>query len=227
MPIGEALATAMIPIAQQLLTDRGQPYERAAERMEDIGDIAQQYYGPYAQAGQQALEDLQQRFGAMAQSPTDVMGDIMEQYEESPRAQFEQQQLERSLGNTAAAGGFAGTPYHQQQVGDQVQQLLSKDMERYLQDALGIQRTGLAGEQDIMGKGLQAGGQLADVLGTLRGQQAGLGFRGEMAQQTGQESITNALAKALQQRGGVQTGRQMFGEAAQTPTQVGADMLGF
>lgn len=185
-----------------LFSDPTDPMKDANRYLNKIPGIGQQYYNPFIQGGQQAGNTLQGEYGKML-DPTDFINNIMKNYQESAGAQYQQKQLGQGIGATAAAGGYAGTPEHQQEYGQMANGIMSQDMQQYLQNALGVYGGGLSGEQDIYGKGFQASGSLADMLGGLLSSQAGLAFQNDSQQNASHDAFMNSLTNALGQGVGV------------------------
>ncbi len=158
--------------------------------------MGQQYYNPYINQGQEAGNVLKDKYGKML-DPTQFMNDIMKNYKMSEGATYKQNQLGKGIGNTAAAGGIAGTPEHQREYGEMSNDIMSNDMQQYLQNALGIENTGLEGEQGFYNKGYEATGSLADLLAGNLGSQAGLAYQGANQKNMNHQSLMNALMKAL------------------------------
>lgn len=181
------------------------PSRDANKYMNQIPGVGHQYYDPFINQGQEAGGVLKGQYGKML-DPTAFMDEIMGHYKTSKGAEYEQNKLGRGIGATAAAGGYAGTPEHQRAYGEMAGDIMSKDMQQYLQNALGINAQGIAGEQDFYNKGYGASGSLADLLG------GNLASQGTMAFQQGQQhnqnaiALMSAIAKALAQGGGVGAG---------------------
>lgn len=172
------------------------PAAAASPYLNQIPGVGEKYYNPFIQGGATAGDRLGGEYDKLL-DPTTFMNKLMEGYKPSEGYQFSKDQLERELGNTAAAGGIAGTPEHQRLIGEGVQGLLSKDMQQYLSNALGIYGTGLSGEQDFYNKGFQASGSLADLLAGNLGSQAGLAFQGAQQRNADKQAKQNSLLKFL------------------------------
>jgi len=193
-----------------------QGYKQAGHSLDDIATMYKNMYNPYIQAGYQSLSDLQDKYGQLM-DPTQHMADIMGHYQESPYAQTQQNELQRALGSTAAAGGFSGSPYHQHQVAQNVQNVLSKDMQNYLKDALGIEQEGISGEQGLEQQGLQSTQQLAEALGGIMGQQGELGFQEQRGLGQKASGLGNALSQLLSQYSGYQQTNDLLNPSASQP----------
>lgn len=181
------------------------PSKDANRYMNQIPGVGHNAYDPFINEGREAGGVLKGQYGKML-DPTAFMDEIMGHYKQSKGAQYEQDKLGKGIGSTAAAGGFAGTPEHQRQYGEMAGDIMSKDMQQYLQNALGIHKDALSGEQDFYNKGYGASGSLADLLG------GNLASQGTMAFQQGQQhnqnaiALMSAIAKALAQGGGAGAG---------------------
>ena len=101
------------------------------------------------------------------------------------------------MGNTAAAGGIAGTPLDQMNQAEGIQGLMSKDMQQYLQNALGVFNTGLSGEEGVATRGYDASGKLTDAVGGALNQQGGLAFQDAQQKNKNKGDMWSMFGKAL------------------------------
>jgi len=129
--------------------------------------------------------------------PTGFINKIMEQYKESEGYGFAKDRLTKEMGNTAAMGGIAGTPLDQMNQAEGVQGLLSKDMQQFLENALGRYDKGLAGEEGIATRGYDASGKLTDALGSALNQQGGLAFNDAQQKNKNRNDMWSMFGKAL------------------------------
>lgn len=182
------------------------PTEAANQYLNQIPGIGKQYYNPFIESGQRAGSTLEGSYGKMM-NPTDFIDEIMKHYSQSEGSKYEQNQLGRGIGATAAAGGYAGTPEHQQAYGQMASGLMSKDMNQYLQNALGVYGQGLSGEQDIYNKGYESSGSLADLLGGNLASQGTLAFQGVQQRNANKMALFNAIAKAFSSGAGAFFGK--------------------
>ena len=171
--------------------DAAQPY------LNQIPGVAHQGYDPYINRGLDAGGKAQTQYDRLLSDPTGFINEIMKNYKESDSYNFAKDRLTKEMGNTAAAGGIAGTPLDQMNQAEGVQGLLSKDMQQYLQNALGVYGTGLSGEQGLYDTGFNASSNLTDALGGALNQQAGLAFQGQQQKNMDRNAKWNMLAKAL------------------------------
>lgn len=181
---------------------KSNPANAAMPYLNKIPGVGEKYYNPYIEQGQQAGGMLSEQFQKLMSDPTGFINQLQSQYKPSEGYQFKRGELEKGLGAAAAAGGLAGTPYHQQEYGQMADKLLSEDMQQYLQNALGVYGTGLQGEQDFYNKGFQASGSLADMLAGNLNQQGGLAFQGSAFNKQQQNQLIQALMQALGGAGG-------------------------
>jgi hypothetical protein len=102
----------------------------------------------------------------------------MSGYRASDGFKAKEQRLLDTASNAAAAGGFAGLPYDQEQQQGIVSALMDDSMRDWVQNVLGIQKTGLTGQQHISDRGYEASTGYGDILGGSLNQQGGAAFQG-------------------------------------------------
>lgn len=178
------------------LSSSQNPANAAQPYLQQIPGVGHQYYDPYIQQGQQAGQALQSEYGKQL-DPATFMNQIMEQYKPSEAYQGRQDDLMKQMAAVAGQGGYAGTPMAQRQYGEQANRIMSEDQQQYLQNALGIYGQGISGEQQIAGRGYEAGGSMADLLGSNLNQQGGLAFQGQGQQNQQRQDLMKALAQML------------------------------
>lgn len=165
--------------------------------LNQVPGVAKENLSPYVERGNAASNIAQGQYNRMSQNPMDVLNEILSSYNESPGYQYQQGVMGRELGNTAAAGGFAGTEEDQRQRGELVRSLLGQDMQQYLQNVLGIQGTGLQGQENTMNRGFNASGDLANILGSNLGHRADLSMQQTQQRDKNKAGILNLLTQAL------------------------------
>ena len=156
--------------------------EAAANKyLNQIPGQARENISPYIKPGMEA---------------SSFVNEILGSYKPSQGYQFKEDKLKKALGNTAAAGGFAGTQYDQEQQGALINALMGEDMQQYLQNVLGVHN-----------KSFEASQYLNDVLGNTLGSQAGLAFRGaeqnNAERASKKEAMLGLLANALGAAGSI------------------------
>ncbi len=188
------------------LMRREDPQKQANKYLNQIPGIGQKYYNPFIESGKKAGGILEGEYGKLL-NPGSFIDDIMKNFSTSKGATYERNELGRGIGATAAAGGFAGTPEHQKEYGEMAGNIMSKDMQQYLQNALGVYGMGLGGEHDIYGKGYEATGSLSDMLAGNLASQGGLAFQNASQTNASRDSFMNSLMKALSQGFGANAGK--------------------
>ena len=158
------------------------PADSAMPYLNEIPGATQPYYQPFIQSGQQAESQTNPLYERMSGSPGAFIEELMQGYTPSRGYRFKQAEMERAMRNSAAHGGFLGTPYNQQQQAELVQGLLGEDMQQFLQNLMGAQQVGLRGQEGRMGRGFEASTGYGDILGQTLGAKAGLGYQGQYGQ---------------------------------------------
>lgn len=172
------------------------PAKAANQYNDQIPGVGHKYYDPFISGGQEAGGRLKGEYNKML-DPTAFMDQIMQHYQTSKGAQYALDKGTRGIGATAAAGGIAGTPEHQREYGEMASDINSKDMQQYLQNALGVYGGGIKGEQDFYGKGYDASKEMADLLGGNLASQGTMAYGGAQQKNMNRQALMNALMKAL------------------------------
>ncbi len=173
------------------------PMDEANNYFNQIPRVAHQGYDPYIDQGQDASGKTKTAYERLMEDPTGFINELMKNYQTSEGYGVAKDELTKTYGNTAAAGGIAGTPLDQQNQAQGVQGLLSKDMQQFLENALGVYGKGLAGEEGIATRGYDASGKLTDILGSNLNQQGSAAFQNAQQQNKDRNSWYQSLAKAL------------------------------
>jgi hypothetical protein len=190
-------------ILSKLFGGGSNPADASMPYLNQISGVGHQYYDPFVNQGAEAGQKTQGQYDNLLNDPTGFINKLMEAYKPSEGYQFQKDQLGKSMSNTAATGGIAGTPFDQQNQAQGVEGLLSQDIQQFLKNALGVYGTGLEGEQGIANKGYQASGSLADLLGGTLNSQGSAAFQGQSQKNRNQSALFGALAKALGGAGGI------------------------
>lgn len=170
------------------------PSEFAMPYLNEIPGTVSPYYQPFIQGGQEAQGQANPQYSQMAQDPGAFIERLMSGYTPSRGYQFKQREMEKALRSEAAHGGFLGTPYAQQQQGELVQGLLGQDMQQFLENLMGAQGRGLGGLENRIGRGYESSHGLGNILGSVLGTKAGLGFQGQAQQnQLGADIFSNRI----------------------------------
>jgi len=133
---------------------------------------ASAYYQPFYDTGTSAMQNYYGALQGLMQDPTALENQIMGSYSMSPWAQQQTNTLTQNLNRSAAMGGNLGTPNEQLSMANQLQGVVSKDQQQYLQNAMTPYMAGLSGEQYLTGQGMQAAHGLAGIQMTQERQEA-------------------------------------------------------
>lgn len=175
---------------------KSNPANAAMPYLNQIGPTMSPYYQPYINQGQQSLGMLSQQYGEDITNPGGVMSSIGAGYQASPGYEWQVQQGTEAGNNAAAAGGYVGTPMHQQQQSEMEQGIANQDYYNYLNHALGIYKGGLQGESGLNQMGYNASNELAQSLAQALMSQAGLAYSGQENQNQSQRGLLGGLVGA-------------------------------
>jgi hypothetical protein len=236
---------------------RGNPVNGAMDYLNQIPNVAAQNLEPYRQAGPggnslassaygqmhnlyRDLPDLYQNnfpqeYGQMAQNPVDFLNRIQQSYTPSEGYKYREKRLIDEGRSNAAAAGLSGTMGSREVEGNMLNGILSQDMQQYLQNILGIQSSGLSGQErqlagrerrqqfgaagqgealgrsgamgeNIYNKGYDAAADIANILGSNLGQQGNYAFQGQRQQMANRENRRRNMFDLLGNVGGMAMG---------------------
>jgi hypothetical protein len=173
------------------------PANAARPYLNQIPDVAHKAYDPYIQQGMESGNLANAEYNKMSQDPTSFVDSIMKRYKPSEGYNFKEGRMLGAARNSAASGGFAGTPYDQEQQAELVQGLLGSDMQQFLQNILGVHKQGVAGHEGRAERGFNASSSLADMLANNLTQQGGLEFHGQGQLNQNNIDKRNAMLKFI------------------------------
>ena len=203
------------------------PQAAAQQYLNQIPEVGGAYYNPYITRGYESSNLLHDQYQNLIKDPTAFINALLSSYKPSEGYQFQKKQLTDTMGNTAAAGGYAGTNYDQMQQAEGVQGLLSKDMQQYLQNALKAYGAGLTGEENFAGRGFQASGSLADMLSGALNQQGGLAFQAAQQRNADRNARSNSIFNTIAKGIGAGAGYYFGGPSgAAAGSQIGGSLFG-
>lgn len=175
-----------------LFGDSGAPYEAASQEYEKYGAKGEATQQPFYEAGVAAIPQFQNWLTTM-QNPSDFLNMLMGEYQVSPYARYQQQQMLRAARNRGAASGLGGSTPLAQFEEEQARNIASQDMGNWLQRVLGINTQYGQGLNRLMTGGQTGANALTQLYGNL-GQQLG---EARYGQQAGEESdLGNLLGGA-------------------------------
>ncbi len=186
------------------------PSEAAKKYLDQIPGTGHDIYDPYRKQGQTADTELWSKFTQMLNDPQGFHDNIMKGYKPSEGYQAKSQELNAQIGNAAASGGIAGTPYHQEQQGKATNALLSQDQNDYYKQIMGIFDQGKEGEQHTSDRGYDASKSLADMLAEALSEQGGLAYKGAENKNAQQSALINSIMQYIQNNIG-QSGKLLSG----------------
>jgi hypothetical protein len=176
----------------------GSPFGAGMDQLQHYFGQAQQYQNPFFQAGQGAIAPYQHMLGQMS-NPQDFYRNIMGGYQQSPAAQYQQQQGMRAAQNMGSASGLTGSSPLMQQAQQNAQNISSQDMQNYFNNIMGIQGGAMQGYGNLMGMGQNSANSMSNLLSQLGGGMA----NGAYGQQAGQnQDQSNMLGGLLHMFGG-------------------------
>lgn len=167
-------------------------------------DNANQYLDPYRKGGatdynnyrdytQRTGQNLQPfegagsyQYGQINQSPTDYYNHIMQGYDESPQAKYEQEQAMRAANNGGAASGMLGSGAYTKAVQQNAADISGRDQQRYFGNVQGANNMQMGYLQNL--------NQRQDQYSQMQQYLANLGYNG--ATQSGQNSVNQGLSNA-------------------------------
>lgn len=175
---------------------KSNPANAAQPYLNQIPGTITPYYQPYIDQGQQSMHILGQQYGQQVYNPDQIINTLGAGYQTSPGYQWDVQQGTEAANNAAAAGGYVGTPEHQQQESEMEQGIASKDYNTYMDEALGLRSQGLRGEEGLNSIGYSASNSLAENLAQALMSQANLAYAGAANQNQMQRGLLGGAVGA-------------------------------
>jgi hypothetical protein len=166
-----------------LFGNSGQPYQDAMNQYQNWTNQAASYQNPYIQAGNAAIPNYQNWLTSM-QNPSQFINGLMNQYQESPYAKYQQQQSMRAAQNIGSASGLTGSTPLQLQAQQNASNISSQDQNQWLQNVLGVNTQYGAGNQYLIGTGANSANALTNLYGSGAGNMAQLAYGKGAGQQS-------------------------------------------
>lgn len=174
----------------------GDPTKSANKYLDQIAPMEKEYYNPYIDRGNKAYDQFAPQFDQMSSNPTEFLEMLMKEYQPSSGFQMRNDNALKAAGNSAAAGGMRGSINDINNEAGITDTLLGNDMQQWLQNVLGIQGTGLQGEQNLYGTGFNATQNLTGDLANVLGTQGSLAFQGTTQKNKAFSDFISGLTKA-------------------------------
>lgn len=147
-----------------LFGSKSNPYDAAAEYMDEIPGVQQEYLGAYNQAGHRLLKPLIGGYGLMATHPGDVQQAMGQSYQQSPGYQWNLDQQLEAQNQAMAAGGMSGSPESQQFAEQTASHYADNDFNNYLNNQMRIASAGVGGLQGIQNQGFKASNNIDQLM---------------------------------------------------------------
>jgi hypothetical protein len=163
--------------------------------LEKIPGAIQPYYQPYMDAGTKALGTLQDQYDMLLNDPTIMMNKIGASYTASPGYQYNVDQATNAANNSAAAGGYVGSPAEQENLAKQISGIASQDYNTYMNQALGQYGIGLQGTQGLNQMGYNANTGYANELADVYNSEANLSYAGTQGENANNAAKWNNILK--------------------------------
>lgn len=176
--------------------------QQAMSQMKQYGDQGLGFLSPYQQAGVGALGNFAS-FNQNYANPTQAYNNIMGNYQMTPAAQFQMQQMNKNMQNQQAAGGITGSPAAMKDMNQYDQGLVSQDQQQYLQNVLGIGNTYTNNLSQMMGEGLGAAQGMNQNRMQLGGDLSQLYQNMGMAGMYGNQAMGSGIGSLLGGLGGI------------------------
>ena len=170
----------------------GSPYNAAMNQFSQFTNKAENAQNPFLQAGQGAIPGYQNWLNSM-QDPSAFINNLMGNYQESPWAQYQQQQSVRAGTNAASASGLTGSTPFAQQLQQNASNISSQDMNQWLQNVLGINTQYGQGQEYLSGLGANAANQLSKTYNQLGSNMAEAAYGKEAGKQQNSSNLISGI----------------------------------
>lgn len=174
--------------------DKSDPSGKAAPFIEKRQNLYRDEFSPYSNIGKESLGNASDIYQRMASDPSAYLNELLGGY--TPNKGFEDyrhNEMMKALRQSGYAGGYSGTEYDREAQARLFNDLLEADRDKYYERVTGLQNTGLTGQTQLGGLGLQASGQMAEGMGNTLAEQAQMAYMQEAQKQ----QRKNALIKML------------------------------
>jgi hypothetical protein len=173
------------------------PSDAANPFINQIPGTIKPYMEPYINRGNSAYDVMNPQLTSMAQDPAAYLEQLMGRYQPSKSYNLRRDEALQAAGNTAAAGGMRGSLQDITNSSRITDSLLGDDMQQWLNNVLGIQGTGLKGQQDLYNTGFSASQGLSSDLSNVLGTQGQLAFQGAANQNKRQSDMFSGIGTLL------------------------------
>jgi len=179
-----------------LFGNSDEPYEAAGEQYQKYGDLARQTQQPFFNAGTQAIPAFQNWLQSQS-NPSQFINNLMGQYQQSPWAQYMQQQSMRAGQNYGSANGLSGSTPLMMQLQQNAGNISSEDMGKWLKNVLGINTQYGQGQQSLIQGGQSSANALTNMYGQMGENMANAEYGREAGREQDKGDIFGGLGSLL------------------------------
>lgn len=197
--MGPAITGAMSVAGGLFNRNKGfkNPADAANKYLNQIPGTIKPYYDPFINAGKGMMPGMNDIYTQMMSNPTEFFNNLASGYKQSPGYAAALKEAMGGIENASAAGGMAGSAMHQKLAGEEASNMAAKDFQQYIDNLLGITKTGLQGGENTVNRGYDASKELASDLGSVLAQQAQYGYAGQDAEnKANSQNWTNIFSGA-------------------------------
>lgn len=173
------------------------PADKAMPYLNKIPGVAKEQFGSWIGPATGMMPGMNDLYTNMMQNPGEFFNKIGSGYKSSPGYQYALKEALGAIDNAQAAGGMAGSPQHQKLAAEEAESIASRDFQNYINNVLGIEKTGLAGGESTLGRGFEGSKSLADILASTLSSQAQYAYEGQNAEnEANQHNWSNIFSGA-------------------------------
>lgn len=182
----------------------------------DQAIATQQPYSDQGQAAQARINPIYERYST---DPAGALDELLKKYQPSSDYQLKLDEGLKAAAGAAGAGGYRGGQQDLIKSSGLATRLMGDDMQQWLKNVYGIEKTGLEGEQKLADRGFDA----ATSIGNIRNQQGAMSWNAENTRNKGQSEFINQLLQLLAAGGGAAIGGMVGGvPGAYIGSQIGS-----
>jgi hypothetical protein len=168
-------------------------FDKAMQQYKKFGQQAANQQKPFTEAGVSAIPKYQEWLEGQ-KNPSEFINNLMGNYQESPYANYLQTQSLRAGQNAASASGLTGSTPLYQQLEQNAGNIASQDMNKWLENVLGINTQYGQGQNNLIQGGQGSANALAQLYQQL-GQR--LGEQSYNRDATRQNNLWNTVGNGL------------------------------
>jgi len=179
-------------ILSGLFGDSGAPYEDAMKQYEKWGQKGQEAQNPFMNMGKQAIPQFQEWLQGQ-KDPSSFINHLMNGYQESPWAKYQQDQSSRRFGNSGSASGMTGSTPLMQAEQQNMHDISSQDQGSWLDRVLGVNTQYGNGLNSQIQGGQHAADSLTNLFGDMGNRMGEAAYGKKAGEQQDRNSIWGGL----------------------------------